>query len=564
MNKICSGKYRIILRGIFFFALVANLLYWGSRKEGYFCDEVYSYHYTNRVEAPYITADEEETWQKTWHDSDFFRDYLTMSEDEIFDIKGVLKSIEQDPHPPIFYLLMELSCSAFSVLFPGVFSKWCGIAVNIFFFVLAIIVLYKLSKEILQSDFWAMSVCALYGFSAGAVSTVVFIRMYMIYTFFALLFAYVNALLWKKVWDEKEDSNNGAFFALFATAVLGILTQYYFFIYAFFICITIWGYSLWAKKYRFAVKYAVTMAAGLICSYFIYPVMRNDLFSGMRGTEAFQNFKEKMDWKSSFGEYIAIVNTELFGNAGGLILIVLIIMAVGSLVLLQWNIKKSITAQKGICIALERKEKPQALEFHIDARDMILIQILSAVLFYLILMAKIAPYQEDRYIFNVFPQIVLIVVFIFKKLLTVLRGSHRLEIFGVVVLLIFTGMGYLSSGVNYLYKGTAEKLQTASNYSNLPVFYINYGSNYRACAESVYFVNAQYTYPAREENIDGFSEALDELKTRGEIESPRCLVYIDLSCLDMNDIIKQIQEELKSGEARWLFDTEYSAVYIIE
>ncbi|MDE5598415.1 MAG: hypothetical protein K2J04_11375, partial [Lachnospiraceae bacterium] len=88
--------------------------------------------------------------------------------------------------------------------------------------------------------------------------------------------------------------------------------------------------------------------------------------------------------------------------------------------------------------------------------------------------------------------------------------------------------------------------------------------NYRACAESVYFVNAQYTYPAREENIGRFSAALDELKTRGEIDTLRCLVYIDLSCSDTNGIIKQIQEELKSGEARWLFNTEYSAVYIIE
>ena len=555
---------KIFLKGILLFALVANLFYWGSRKEGYFCDEMYSYHYTNRVDAPYITIDGEETWQETWHDSDFFRGYLTMSKDETFDIKGVLKSIEQDPHPPVFYILMELSCSAFSIFFPGVFSKWCGIAVNIFFFVLAIIVLYKLSKEILQSDFWAISVCALYGFSAGAVSTVVFIRMYMIYTFFALLFAYVNAILWKKIWDEKKDTNNGAFFALFVTAILGILTQYYFFIYAFFICITVWGYSLWAKKYRFAVKYALTMAAGLICSYFIYPVMRHDLFSGMRGTEAFQNFKDKSDWKSSFGEFIAIVNAELFGNAGGLILIALIVMAVGGLVLLQWNVKKSVTVQKGVCIALERKEKKQSLEFHLDIHDMIFIQILFAVLFYMILMAKIAPYQEDRYIFNVFPQIILIVVYIFKKLFTVLRSGHRLEIFGVIVLLIFTGVGYLSTGVNYLYKGTEEKLQTTSNYSNLPIFYINYGSNYRACAESVYFAKAQFTYPAREENIGGFSAALDELKIRGEIDTVNCLVYIDLGCSDTNGIIKQVQEELKSGKARWLFDTEYSAVYIIE
>ena len=487
-----------------------------------------------------------------------------MSADETFDIKGVWKSIEQDPHPPIFYILMELSCSVFSVLFPGVFTKWCGIAINIFFFILAITVLYKLSKKILQSDFWAISVCALYGFSTGAVSTVVFIRMYMIFTFFALLFAYVNATLWEKIRNEEKASSKGAYLALFATTVMGILTQYYFFIYAFFICIVIWGYSLWAKKYRFAVEYALTMAAGLICSYLIYPRMRYDLFGGMRGTEAFQNFKDKENWGDSFKEFIAIINAELFGNAGGLLLIALIGMVICALVLLQWNVKKSVTSQNSIRIVLERKEKKQSLEFHIDIHDMIVVQMLLAALFYIVLMAKIAPYQEDRYIFNIFPQIMLIVVYIFRKLFIMLRSSRRAEIFGVIILLIFTGVGYISSGINYLYKGTEEKLQTASAYSDLPVFYINYGSTYRACADSIYFVKAQYTYPARIENIGEFSEALYELETREEADTSRCLIYIDLNTVDIDAVISRIKEELKMNEARWLFDTQYSAVYIIE
>lgn len=562
MRKISEKKYKIILWSALLAVLIINVFYWGIQKEGYFCDEVYSYHYSNQVDFPIITEDRaEKSWQDSWHDSDFFIDYLTISEEEAFDITGVYRSAQKDNHPPVFYTLMEISCSIFSKMFPGTFSKWCGIMINIFFYILSIVVLYKLAKEVLQSDFWAIAVCILYGFSSGAVSTAVFIRMYMLYTFWSLLFAYVNALLWKRLWDRDKDTGIGLYFGLFVTAALGILSHYYFLIYAFFICVVIWGYSLWVKRYRFAVKYALVMAGSLICSYLIYPRMRYDLFSGMRGTEAFQNFKDQLDWKDAFGDFVSVVNAELFGRAGGLLIVLLCGMVIAVFILVGWNIKKNMTDQNSVRVVLEKKEKRRSMEFHVDIHDMAVIQMLFAVVFYMLLMAKIAPYQEDRYIFNIFPLIMLVVVYVARKLSVALRCSRRSEIFMVAVLFVFTVVGYMSSGVNYLYKGTEEKLQTASTYSDLPVFYINYGSTYRACADSVYFAKACYTYPTREENIDGISEAVSELE---ETDLSRFLVYIDLNCQDISAVIGRIEEELGTGRSRWLFDTEYSAVYIIE
>ena len=203
MKKLCSKEGRIISGVLLFFLLSVNLLYWGSKKEGFFCDELYSYHFTHQLQNPYITEEREieGTWLNNWHSSDYFQDYLTLTEGEKFYFSGVWEAIKGDGHPPFFYLFMNLSSSVFSTVFPGIFTKWSGIFVNIFFFLLTIIFLWRLSKQLTASDFWTAVAGILYGFSAGAVSTVVFIRLYTIFTCFVVLFTYLNVLLWKAVWN---------------------------------------------------------------------------------------------------------------------------------------------------------------------------------------------------------------------------------------------------------------------------------------------------------------------------------------------------------------------------
>ena len=205
------------------------------------------------------------------------------------------------------------------------------------------------------------------------------------------------------------------------------------------------------------------------------------------------------------------------------------------------------------------------MELQFEVRDLIFVQILTAVFFYLVLISKIAPYLEDRYIFPVYPMIVLLVVMAARKLVA---GMPK-GITAVVCTVLFACMllGYLSPGVNYLYRGTENKLQTVSMYSDLPVFYVTSGSSYRACGESVYFSKAERTYPVRGELIGTIPEALAGLEDEegfGHRNESRCLVYIDLNYEDYELMAQDIGNMFPDGQMRWLFDTEYSAVYIVE
>ena len=558
MKKLCSKEGRIILGVLLFFLLSANLLYWGSKKEGFFCDELYSYHFTHQLQNPYITEERETegTWLNNWHSSDYFQDYLTLTEEEKFNLSGVWETIKEDVHPPFFYLLMNLSSSVFSTAFPGIFTKWSGIFVNIFFFLLTILFLWKLAKELTTSDFWAAAVCILYGFSAGAVSTVVFIRMYTIFTCLVVLFTYLNVLLWKAVWT-KDGKESGLLYPLLSvTALLGLLNQYYFLIYAFFICVVIWVYSLVRHKFLFAVKYASAMAVGIAGSCLIWPEILDDIFSGYRGEEAFENLTAGGDWLYGLPELGTIIAGELFGKSVLLLLVIAIGLLLCRFLSRWWRVETHTTEDGNTRFLFEKRMPVKKMELQFTMRDLIFVQILIAVFFYIVLISKIAPYKEDRYIFPVFPMIVLLVVVLCQKLVSGM--TKGITTAACAVLFVCMLLGYLSPGVNYLYRGTEDKLQTVSMHSDLPIVYVTTGSSYRACGESVYFSKVKCTYPVKEGQLDSIPDALVG------VDSSSYLFFIDLNYESHDAIAKEIGSSISGGQMRWLFDTEYSAVYIME
>lgn len=557
--KNLGRKQYLIIAGVFlFFLLSLNLLFWGSRKEGYFCDELYSYHFTHQVQHPYMVEEKDGiTWLNNWHSSEFFQDYLTLTEEETFDVSGVWQAVEADVHPPLFYLLLELSSSVFSTVFPGIFTKWSGILVNIVFFLFTILFLWKLARELTDSDFWSFAVCVLYGFSAGAASMVVFIRMYTVFTCFAVLFMYLNVLLWKGLWGEKE--RNWLYLALSITTIAGILIQYYFLIYAFPVCVVIWGYALLKRNYRFAGKYTCTMAAGLVGSCLIWPDILNDIFSGYRGEEAFANLTAGNRLSETLSELWKIINGELFGNGFLLLFVFAVVLLLGHFLSIWWCLEKYTAEDKSIHILFRPRNPRKKPELRFTMQDFVWAHILFAAFFYVIFMAKIAPYREDRYIFPVFPLFVLLVVTLIKKLVS---GMPRhITNIAVAVMVVCMLAGLFSPGVNYLYRGTEDKLERVSMHSDLPVIYITSGSSYRACGDSVYLSMAKYTYPVLSKELDRLPEALAGFS---DADIARCLFYIDLYYEDRTSIEQEMRHLFPAGTIQWLFDTEYSAVYIVE
>ena len=171
------GKTALTLVGfaVMLAALLALMASIGARKDGFDIDEFFTYGLANSYHQPFLNA---ETGR--WISGRAFSDYLTAS-GHAHEYLNVYENQIADVHPPLYYLFVHAVCSVFR---NPPFTKWTGIGLNLFFFSLTQLGLLLLSARLL-SDGERLTLTPsallpglLYGLSAGAASSVVFIRNY--------------------------------------------------------------------------------------------------------------------------------------------------------------------------------------------------------------------------------------------------------------------------------------------------------------------------------------------------------------------------------------------------
>ena len=159
-----------------------------------------------------------------------------------------------------------------------IFSKWYGLIPNIIFFLGVQVLLYKISK-ILWDDTWtALIPCTLYGFSIGAITTTIFIRMYMLFAFWVLLSLYFHLKLYEQMRETSGIFPAMSVIELLAVSCCGFLTQYYFIIWEFYIAAIfslmqivqkrLEMLSLLCSHHVFVVNYQLYNLSGMLYPYF--------------------------------------------------------------------------------------------------------------------------------------------------------------------------------------------------------------------------------------------------------------------------------------------------------
>ena len=228
--------------------------------------------------------------------------------------------------------------------------------------------------------------------------------------------------------------------------------------------------------------------------------------------------------------------------------------------------KTEITIDKeGIHWKLKRREHKSTNTFSVRMEDLYLFQIALAAGLYLALVAKIAPYREDRYILNIYPMVMLTLVWITKLIFQRnLNRAHGKWIAAIVLCcVVLTGNVY--PGVNYLYKESGEKLEIADQYAHLPAFYVTKGNNrYRAAGDSYFLARAKHVYPLKEDGIFAVSDALDALEKENGESYSQFFVYVDMAFENEEEILGKMEQELGAESAQKLFETEYTTAYLVE
>ncbi len=424
MNK--NSSYRIILI-IIMVACFALFLYWGFRKEGYHVDEMYMYGTANSEYLPFMHMGEQEysvkDWMKeygagenpidlfrnlskdisilkangwdikgseiyaaysrarecsndiystTWMSGQAYKDYIAVSDTNRFNYISVLYNFRGDNHPPLYALLLHTICS----VFPGVYSKWFGLGLNIVIGLLCILLLYKTVDKFLGGRNAAVMAAALYGLSAAAAITASYIRMYSLVTLMVTGVAYAHLDLASKNWEwDKKDRRKVVFFTLCA-----YLSQYYSVIYIFGIAMVCVIVMLAQKKLKNALRYILTMgitgAAGIV----MWPFSLKAVFAGSRGAESIGGFFSLEGTKDRLGTMLYVLVHNCLGIPEWLFLILVIAVAVLITIIMIRN---------------KQAEDRSRIE-----RAFIVI---VPFVIYFVCISKMAPYLVDRYIMCIMP-----------------------------------------------------------------------------------------------------------------------------------------------------------------
>ncbi len=248
--------------------LIVSLFFCAKKGPIWYVDEVWSYGLANSEYAP---------WMNDVHGDgnimgdvltrDDLWEYVTVNDDDAFQYGSVYYNQTKDNHPPLFYWMLHTVSS----IFPNSFSKWIGLIPNLCMYAGTLWLLYLLARRLFGSRTCAAATVLLYGLSPVGLAAMLMIRMYMMMTLFTVLLAYlIVCILQTPKWY--------LFPLMAATIWLGAMTQYYFAIYAFFVCAAADLLLLSKKRFRDLFAFSFCALAGILLMYLAFPACIDHLF----------------------------------------------------------------------------------------------------------------------------------------------------------------------------------------------------------------------------------------------------------------------------------------------
>lgn len=296
---------------------MAAAFWFCTQKQGFHEDEFYTYYSTARTNGFYVEDGK-------WMERDVYRNEFVVLPGERFQY-GLVKEVQSwDVHPPMYYWVFHTVAS----LVPGVFSKWIGLSVNLFFHGINLILLTYLSYLASGRDErLPLLVTFVYGFSPAAMSGVVFIRMYVMLTTFVLLCAILHVRAVRRLSVK-------TLLAMAGVTYVGFLTQYYYFIFLFFVATAFCVWMLWRDRNIWnCLRYGVFQGLAFVLAYLTYPAFPGQMFKGQRGAQATENFFNLSNTFERLQFFWDLMSRYVFGGLLGLML--LFLAAAAAAVLLQ-------------------------------------------------------------------------------------------------------------------------------------------------------------------------------------------------------------------------------------
>ena len=348
--------------------VLGGCLWYARMKSGLFIDEVHSYGLSNSHFAPFLSSVAGGDLRDTVLTRQQFTDYLVVNDGETLDFASVYYNQVNDVHPPLYYWLLNIACS----LTPNVFSYWSGLLLDLVLYLATVALLYLLVLTLFGDRLAAALTALLYGLSMLGLSTMMMIRMYVLMTLLTVQLALLAAKL-----IREPRKRHYPLFCL--TLFLGLMTQYYYVFYAFFLCA---AYVLWRlarREWKRALVFALWAFAGVGLLLLAFPACIDHLFAEklVSGGNAVENLRDTSQYA---GRLYVFLRSAIHG--------------LHAPILVGW----------GAAIAVLLRAKALRREGVAFPAETLLI--LVPALPTLLVVAIISPVVEVRYVYNIAPILV--------------------------------------------------------------------------------------------------------------------------------------------------------------
>ena len=508
--KILENKER--LKNIAVIVLVilmcGIIFFYETKKVGFHEDEGYTIASAVNPTNGLMEAYEAGVDGPVWKTRDFVRNYVTLAPENIFNFWALYHNQAGDNHPPLFYTLVHFS----TLLFGGQFTKYSAFVVNIIAFALSCFVIRRILK-VLNKDNLTIPILIFYGLSMGTMSMVIFQRMYMLLTFFIILYFYYSI----RIYLNKFELSKELLIKLGFTTVLGFLTQYYFAIYAFLIFAIMAIGMIRKKMYKNAAKYLGFHVLYAVIGVLLFVPCIYHLFFTDRGLKNLANsayFEHLIDYVKHFA-YAFSINDNMI-----LICSVLLVFLAG---IIYW-FKKS------------------------DKKLVVLLTTVPSII-YFFLVVKLTSFQELRYIMPVIPFVSLTVFFILDKLLQFKYKNIVITVIAVV--LVVNGM--IFSKPKFLYEEYAQCLEIAEENKDKSFVYIydNFFNHMQSLPEMMIY---EKTLIVNVNNND-----MQYLLNNAELNTEDSYILCIKSYMDNDAILNEITSNTDFKNVTKLFEGDNSS-----
>lgn len=464
---------------------------------------------------------------QTWYDADYFRNAVTATDTERFNIGMVVENQVMDTHPPLFYLFLNLICSVFE----GQYSRWFGIFLNIFFMLWVEIGLYLLILYFIHDKRIALITSTIFCCSRLAVSMTLFIRMYVLLMALTLFISLYHLKLYDEMTAVHEYSVKKHWKTCLILSLLtisGALTHYYFLVYQFLISAFFIIALLYQKRYRNIGRYLAVMAGSAVIYLIMYPAAVYHILFKYRGRDAVHKFLKESSIFKEVSSVLSSFNSYLFKGTLWILAALLLIFTI--ILLIKGNIGHNQFIKLGFSI------------------------IPSLIYFYGI--SKASPYAIIRYISPVAALLYAAVVIWAKSLLDVIKRAkiRNAAYIALCACSFFTSFYFFTPSIKASYFTERQNIvNNIAKDTDYCVYIGGEGSYWKMWEDYVNYPAFQGLY-----FIDG--EQKNPITDKKLLEQDRLMIYLETT-LEPEEIFSYLQLYLPLQQYEIQYTTAYT--YII-